>query len=85
MQRQLKYSSLRCLNSLPNDKIFNVSKLKGFADNKINVAQMLISMFNKIENIVGKEENAGYQHFLLFPQCFQKDSFSGLLKVGIAW
>ena len=22
------------------------------------------------ENIVGKEENAGYQHFLLFPQCF---------------
>ena len=25
-----------------------------------------------IENIVGKEENAGYLHFLLFPQCFQK-------------
>ena len=22
------------------------------------------------ENIVGKQENAGYQHFLLFPQCF---------------
>ena len=22
------------------------------------------------ENIVGKEENAGIQHFLLFPQCF---------------
>ena len=22
------------------------------------------------ENIVGKEGNAGYQHFLLFPQCF---------------
>ena len=21
---------------------------------------------------MGKEENAGYQHFLLFPQCFQK-------------
>ena len=32
------------------------------------------------ENIVGKEENAGNQHFLLFPQCFppysrQKSSF----------
>ena len=25
-----------------------------------------------IENIVEKEENAGSQHFLLFPQCFQK-------------
>ena len=22
------------------------------------------------KNIVGKEENAGKQHFLLFPQCF---------------
>ena len=22
--------------------------------------------------MVGKEENAGYQHFFLFPQCFQK-------------
>ena len=22
------------------------------------------------ENIVGKGENAGYQHFLFFPQCF---------------
>ena len=24
-----------------------------------------------VENIVGKGENAGDQHFLLFPQCFQ--------------
>ena len=22
------------------------------------------------ENIVGKEENAGFQHFLLFPDCY---------------
>ena len=27
-----------------------------------------------VENIVGKAENAGHQHFLLFPQCFQKVS-----------
>ena len=33
---------------------------------------MMISVFDRAENIVGKEENAGYQHFLLFPQCFQK-------------
>ena len=25
-----------------------------------------------VENNVGKGENAGYQLFLLFPQCFQK-------------
>ena len=23
-------------------------------------------------NVVGKEENAGYQHFLLFPKCLNK-------------
>ena len=33
---------------------------------------MIISVFDRIENIVGKGENAGYQHFLLFLQCFQK-------------
>ena len=38
-----------------------------------------------IEKIAGKGENAGYQHFLLFPQCFQKPSVSGSLKVGIVW
>ena len=37
----------------------------------------------RVENIVGKGENADYQHFLLFPQCFQKASFPGSLKVSI--
>ena len=35
-----------------------------------------------VENIVEKGEYAGYQHFLLFPQCFQKASFPGPLKEG---
>ena len=35
---------------------------------------MIISVFDRVENIVGKGENAGYQLFLLFPQCFQKAS-----------
>ena len=39
---------------------------------KSNVTQNNKVVFHRIENIVGKEENAGYQHFLLFPQCFQK-------------
>ena len=29
------------------------------------------------KNIVGQSENADYQHFLLFPQCFQKAFFLG--------
>ena len=45
----------------------------------------MISVFDRVEKIVGKGENAGYQHYLLFRQCFQKTSFSGSLKVGIVW
>ena len=66
-------------NPLPNDKILDLSKLKAFADDKINVTQKFNFVFERIENIVGKGENAG------FPQCFQKASFSGSLKVGIVW
>ena len=70
-------------NTLPNEYMLATSKLKAFADNKRNAAEMIISVLDTVENIVGKEENAGYQHFLLFPQSFPKASFSGLLKVGI--
>ena len=38
---------------------------------------MIISAFDREENIVRKGENAGYQHFLLFPQCFEKVSLCG--------
>ena len=72
-------------NSLPNDKSLHWSKLKAFADNKINVLKMMILDFDRIENIVGKGENAGYQDFLLFPQCFQRAFYLGSLKVGIMW
>ena len=71
------------INSLPNDKFLDWSKLKGFADEKINVAEKLKFVLQRVENIVGKGENAGYQHFLLFPQCFQKEFLPGLFIVGI--
>ena len=32
---------------------------------------------------MGKGENAGYQHFLIFPKRFLKVSLTGSLKVGI--
>ena len=35
-------------------------------------SRLLTTLSKKpLENIVGKGENAGYQHFLLFPQCFE--------------
>ena len=68
---------------LPNEKV--LALLKAFAEDKFNAAKMLISFCDRVENIVGNGENAGYQHFLLFLQCFQKVSSSGSLKVGIVW
>ena len=72
------------LNSLPNDKFSDCSKLKAFADNKLNLPKKLNLSLESVENIVGKAENADYQHFILFPQCFQKASILGSLKVRIA-
>ena len=58
---------MESLNSLSNDKVVDLSKLKAFADDKINVTEQLKFVMRRVENIMGKGENAGYQHFLLFP------------------
>ena len=63
-------------NSLPNDKFLDLSKLKAFAEDVINVTEKLKYLLGRVDNIVGKREDASYQHFLLFPQCFQNASFS---------
>ena len=66
---------LTCLNSLPIDNSFDLLILQAFVDEKINVIQTLKFAFGRVEYNVGKGENAGYQHFLLVPQCFQKVSW----------
>ena len=121
------------LNSLPNDKILDLSKLKAFADDNLNIYQkqgpknfrilthlsailhlsysytkkdksLALTKFflvrtrgqvdsldseklnfalGRVENIVGKGENADYLHFLLFPQFFERASFLWSLKVRI--
>ena len=52
-------------------------KLKAFADDNLNMTQTLTLDFRRVENIVGKGGNAGYQRSVLFSQCFQKASYSG--------
>ena len=73
------------LNSLPNVKSLEKSNLLDFAQDKINVTHKMNFVVGSVEDIVGKGDNAGYQHCLLFPQCFQNVSLSGLFKVGIMW
>ena len=58
-------------------KIYHTGKFQDFtASYVIKVLNMIIFVFYWVESIMGKGKNAGYQHFLLFPQCFQKASLS---------
>ena len=49
-----------------------------FADDKLDVVGMMISLFDGLENTVGKGENTGYQRFLL--PVFSKAFFLGVIK-----
>ena len=81
---QRKITTFNSLTIVLNyDKILDWSKLKAVADNKINVTEELKFVLGRVENIGGKREYAGYQHFILFPQCFQKPSYTGSSKVVI--
>ena len=55
-------------------KILYMTKMKAFADDKLNVAKIMISPLDRVENTLGKRENDGNQHFLLFP-VFSKPFF----------
>ena len=51
------------INPFPRDKILDQTKLKAFADGKLNITKMIISAFYRVENIVGKEEIACTSNF----------------------
>ena len=54
--------------------------MKAFADDKLDVVKNADFSLDRLENTVGKGENAGYQHFLLFQQCFSVFFHGGSLK-----
>ena len=60
-------------NPLSNDKILDLSKFKAFADDKIIVTQKLKFVLGRVENFVGKGENAG--SFSPFPTMVSKAFF----------
>ena len=69
-------------NSLPNDNCLDWFKLKAFTEDKLNVAKMMISCVDRLENTVGNGENAGYQHFAAVPTVFSKAFFFRVVKSG---
>ena len=61
-------------------KILDITKLKSFADDKLIVAKVTISLFHRVKNTMGKVENTSNQHSLLFPPVFSKASFFRVIK-----
>ena len=76
---------IHLFNPVPKNKIPDWCKFKAFADDKIDVTENLKIILWSLENIMGKGENAGYQHFLLSSPCFQMASSTRSLKVVIVW
>ena len=64
------------LNSLPNDKIPDWSIVEAFADDKLDVVKMVISLFDKSEN-TGKRRKCWLPAFSPFPTVFLKVIFLG--------
>ena len=52
-------------------KNFRLVQIQRVADGTLVLAQKMRFVLKMIGNIVGKGEKADFQHFLLFPQCFQ--------------
>ena len=57
---------------LPHMPILDSSNSTANKDIMSKCGQIEIQISDRVENIVGKEEIAHYEQFLLFPQCFQK-------------
>ena len=56
------------LLTLQTTKFYTSPNAKAFTDDrKIHATQKLKFLLGRVENIMGKGENAGYQHILLFP------------------
>ena len=55
---------------LTKRQIFGCDQIESIRRQKLNFVKMAVSLFDIVEKSVGKGENTGYQHFLLFPQCF---------------
>ena len=66
------WKGVQLFNPFPHDKILDLTKLKAFADEKLNVSKMIISVFDRVENIVGKGEIACTSNFSFSHNVFKR-------------
>ena len=62
----------KCFSPFPNNTFLHSSKLKETAHNNLKFDENGGEFPERLENTVVKGEIARYEHFLLFPQSFQK-------------
>ena len=67
LRMDARIATISMVNSLLNNEILGRSKLNAFEHDNLNMNQKLKFALGRVENNVGKGENAGTQHFLLFP------------------
>ena len=77
-----------CFNPFPHDKILYQTKLKAFADDKLNITRMIISVFDRVENIVEKGEiactsNLSFSHDFFKRLLFQISQKASLCGYGL--
>ena len=80
VQRLSPFREVACLcqcvgggiNSFPHDKILDQIKLKALADDKLNVTKMIISVFDRGENIVKKGEIVCTSNFSFSHNVFKR-------------
>ena len=60
------------VNPFPHDKILDETKLKAVADEKLSVTKMIISVFYRVENIMGKGEIACTSNFSFSQNVFKR-------------
>ena len=66
------YHTIPNFNPFPHEKILDQTKLKAFADNKLKVSKIIISVFDRVENIVGKGEIACTSNFSFSHNVFKR-------------
>ena len=71
--------------NMPSGSGFSMDYRKILSNNKSDWEKKKKFVLEMVENIQRKGENAGNQHFLLFPKYFLTASFSRSLKVQIDW
>ena len=68
------------VNSLPNDKNLDVTKVVAFTNEIIKVAKMTISSFGRLENHCGKRRKCWLPAFSPIPTVFSKAFLFRIVK-----